>query len=291
MQNRVSVWSDMFFDKTPEEAVTIFKECGMDCFELSVEIGGQLYRRGQKEGMAKVGKEYARYLADNNFSAPQGHLEFIGGDICSANPQSFIDTLKGWIELYQNIGVKRMVLHSGGFDKTLTHDELMERRVTAINELLKPLNGTDFILCLENLIRIINTSEELKETIEALNSKNIGVCYDTGHLNLSKKVFRHYESEEHFFANVGQYIKATHIHDNDGTFDEHLIPNIIYNTDKWPSDPKYINLFLITKLLKKYNYDGLFNFECIGEAYAPDNIRKTKTVLMRQMGEFFTTLY
>ncbi|MEG1520016.1 MAG: hypothetical protein RR458_03425 [Clostridia bacterium] len=78
-----------------------------------------------------------------------------------------------------------------------------------------------------------------------------------------------------------------HIADNDGRTDQHLIPNVRFDKDGFSCDPTKINLCLITKLLKKIGYEGLYNFEVPGEIKAPLEIRKKKMELIKLIGDFY----
>ncbi|MEG1806072.1 MAG: sugar phosphate isomerase/epimerase, partial [Clostridia bacterium] len=124
------------------------------------------------------------------------------------------------------------------------------------------------------------------KTIETIGSDNLGICWDVGHLNLTK-TYSVLETPEHFVEIAGKYIKALHIADNDGRTDQHLIPNVRFDKDGFSCDPTKINLCLITKLLKKIGYEGLYNFEVPGEIKAPLEIRKKKMELIKLIGDFY----
>ncbi|MEG2158987.1 MAG: TIM barrel protein, partial [Clostridia bacterium] len=134
----------------------------------------------------------------------------------------------------------------------MTKEELLTRRLFAFNQLLPIIEGTDNYLCLENLVTIIPHSEELVETIEATNSKNVGICFDCGHLNIGNQ-WSYQETQQHFFDVCGKYIRALHVADNDGRTDQHLIPVAIDNCDMRKNYTTKVDIYELVRLLKSIN--------------------------------------
>jgi sugar phosphate isomerase/epimerase len=65
---------------------------------------------------------------------------------------------------------------------------------------------------------IFQTNPETVLTLlQALNTPQVGHCFDTGHFHLFAKC-----SLEEWFDKLGAYIKEVHLHDNHGERDEHL---------------------------------------------------------------------
>lgn len=69
--------------------------------------------------------------------------------------------------------------------------------------------------------------------IKELKCKNVGLCLDTGHANLN------YERIEEEIERLGDYLIATHIADNHGVKDEHLMP--YFGTICWEKVIKAFN--------------------------------------------------
>ena len=98
-----------------------------------------------------------------------------------------------------------------------------------------------------------------------MGSPDLGICLDTGHLNLTVKGHRN------FILKAGKKLKALHITDNDGTADRHLMPFTRYGID-----------FLeIVKTLREVGYDGIFNLEIPGEAGIPMELRDAKLAYIK----------
>lgn len=89
---------------------------------------------------------------------------------------------------------------------------------------------------------------------------NMGICLDTGHLNIAKG------NPEDFITDTGKLLKALHIADNLGENDDHMLP-FGRGTVDWKS---------VMRALGKISYGGLFNFEVPGERKCPIEIRIAK---------------
>jgi len=70
-----------------------------------------------------------------------------------------------------------------------------------------------------NDIALICESEEILNLIELLGSDNVGILLDTGHLNVTAKTLGFDRFK--FAADIAQYVRAIHLHDNDGSRDSH----------------------------------------------------------------------
>jgi L-ribulose-5-phosphate 3-epimerase len=78
-----------------------------------------------------------------------------------------------------------------------------------------------------------------------IKDNNVGICFDSGH-------YHAYFNDEFDFLKFKNKIFAVHLHDNDKSDDEHLIP--FDGTINWTS---------LLKLLKKCNFDGDITLESI----------------------------
>lgn len=276
----ISVWSSYFNRLSPEEAVLAFKEAGLRNMELSRDHGQVLLDRGKQ---VQTANDFLEFCRKNNFSINQGHICM--KDVQQDKPQKDIDILKKWIEFYKLLNIQYIVVHIGkGLTPPPIHlstEEIFIRRVDAIRELLKCVEGTKYCLCIENLVANVRTGQEMQALMEAINSPNLGVCYDTGHLNQVHKI----ETQENFINCVGKWIKAIHINDNDGMHEQHILP---YSQclDLPPHGVHRIEFDEVLRGLKKINFSGTLNFELPGESEAPIEILRIKLEYIKRMGEY-----
>lgn len=86
--------------------------------------------------------------------------------------------------------------------------------------------------------------EDLCEISDYFNSKYVAVCWDFGHANLLGN------DQEKAIACVGNRIKCTHIHSNDGDYDRHNLPS--QGNIEWEK---------IMPAFKKAGYNGALTLE------------------------------
>lgn len=116
------------------------------------------------------------------------------------------------------------------------------------------------IVGIQRLQKIVNTAEELgirigfentkikgyqEYVLEHIKSDNVGICLDSGHLHA------HFNDELNFEL-FKDKIFCVHLHDNDGSKDQHLIP--FEGTIDWK--------WLLDKL-KECNYKGPITLELV----------------------------
>lgn len=253
---KLSVWSSYYVDLSPEDALRELKAHGYDYCELSDEHALKLLERGDAREVGRAFGEFARELG---IELLQGHL-FLRAKICIPEDR---EVLKRQFDLFDAIGVKNAVLHCDSFTRLENDPGLefkFEENYAALKEMCDYIEGTDIVICLENLRppRITTKAEDLLYFVNRLNNKHIGICLDTGHLNLSENT-----DQLDFIEKAGKHIKALHIADNDGLGrDQHLMP---YGTG-------VVDFVKVISAMKKLGYEGLYNLEIPGERHAPMEI-------------------
>ena len=253
---KLSIWSSYYIDLKVEAAVKRFVKNGIYCSELSDEHGLELLSRS--EDVTETGKKFAEFLKENNFEVSQGHL-WLKAAICSDN--SAVETLYKWIDLYEAIGIKNMVLHCDRLLETdLTKQEKNEKNVEKLLLLAEYVKGRDITICLENLCTYTISVDDLLYLIERVGSPNFGICLDTGHLNITVK------DQREFILKAGKHLKALHIADNEGEYDQHLMPYTRGTVD----------FKEVVKALNEIDYKGVFNHEIPGETHIPLELRDAK---------------
>ncbi len=271
MRADFSIWSGFYFElPTPEDAILAFIEDGIYATELAHEHAQVLLKR---EGTPReIGLAFRAFLDDRGFSIPQGHLSYTipicGGEENTAE-------LLRQIELFSGIGITEAVLHCDALaDSELSLDEKLERNVEALRPLAEAAEKYGICLCLENLRghTPYTSADILIRIIEMLGSPAVGICLDTGHLNLSRA-----SSQREFILCAGKYLRALHIADNDGSGDQHLMP---FGVGK-------VNFSEVVTALREINYEGLFNYEIPGErSRCPLALRHAKAALAKAGYEY-----
>ena len=253
---KLSVWSSYYYALSPEDAVCEFKAHGFNYCELSCEHSEVLLNRGEPK---EVGKTFGAFCRKVGVEVLQGHLFFYNTKICKPEDRALI---KKQLDLFMAIGIKNAVLHcdpladENGVKAPV--DIARQENIKAISDLLDYVKGNDIVICLENLITspAVNSVEGLMYFIEHFNSKNLGICLDTGHLNLRDR------DQVSFIRRAGEHIKALHLDDNEEKTDQHLMP---YGRGS-------VDFVSVLREMKRLNYQGLYNLEIPGESGAPFEI-------------------
>ena len=121
------------------------------------------------------------------------------------------------LDLTEVLKPKIVVFHSG-YDKW-KYDERVDIWLEGSLKTWKPVNERAEALGVEIAVENIFEDEptNLKLLMEAMNSKNFGICFDTGHFNLFSKMFL-----SNWLEMIKPYIVELHLHDNTKSKDLHL---------------------------------------------------------------------
>lgn len=266
---KLSIWSNFYYELGPEEAVERFCENGIYCAELSDEHGEQLLLRS--EDIYKTASDFSAFLKSKKFEISQGHL-WLKAKICSDD--TAVKKLCRWIDLYEAIGIKNMVLHCDNLESTnLSKEEKTEKNVEKLRVLAEYIENKEITICLENLRARSSDSKEgidygaddLLNIIKRVGSSKFGICLDTGHLNLTLK------NQRYFILKAGEKLKALHIADNEGSVDQHLMP---FSRGR-------VNFEEVVQALTEIGYNGVFNLEIPGECPIPIELRDAKIAYIK----------
>jgi sugar phosphate isomerase/epimerase len=264
MEAKLSIWSYYYYELSPEEAVEEFIKNGINCSELSSEHGLELLNRDVD--VVSTGKKFAQFINERNFEISQGHL-WLKVKLCSDDDA--IDKLYRWIDMYEAIGIKNMVLHYDRLSGTgLSRRERADKNIEKLKILAEYIKNKDITICLENLSPNIpdvkeligHNADDLLYIIERVGSEKFGICLDTGHLNLTEN------SQREFILKAGKKLKALHIADNQGRSNQHMMPYTRGTVD----------FKEVVEALREVDYHGLFNLEISGESHIPLELRNEK---------------
>jgi sugar phosphate isomerase/epimerase len=126
-----------------------------------------------------------------------------------------VEEIKRTLEVAEKVPFKYLIQHLG-----VTGQEFDERRIDAAFSSLEEINlfahqrGVEVLI--ENTPNGLTTPEKLLYFFE-LTHLNMNVVLDVGHANMKEGV-------ENAYKLLAPRIRSTHIHDNDGTSDQHLFP-------------------------------------------------------------------
>lgn len=182
----------------------------------------------------------------------QSHLEFYNVlDFRIPNREIREELVRRGIAASGKMGVKWAVLHPGTIYEDGAYS--LEKSRKANMEYLKPhleqaaLWGVG--IAVENLPdkerrRFGGAPEELIDFVDEMKTENLGICWDIGHANLMKL------DQAQWIRRIGPRLKAVHVADNFGEWDEHMAP--YYGSVNWVS---------VVQALKEIEFPYDFTFE------------------------------
>lgn len=148
-------------------------------------------------------------------SGPQAHL-----NICDLNKSkriAAVDEIKRAIEVVESIPCPYLIQHVGGLNEEFDEHKL-DMAFNSLEEisLFAKQRGAEILL--ENIPNGFSTGDKLCYLL-GVTHLDLNFCFDVGHANLMEGV-------EEAFERMKPRIRSTHVHDNNGTDDNHLFPTL-----------------------------------------------------------------
>ncbi len=186
----------------------------------------------------------------------QAHSNFYNFCDPGTKEKEFLDAMVfRSIECAAILGVKWIVIHAGtDFQSPTPVRDSKRKNVEYLKPVIEWAAKQGVGLAIENLWdyniaplkRYTASAEELADLADTLSREydNVGICWDFEHANIMK------QAQVPALELIGDRLKATHVSDNIGIENDHILPFCGY-TD-WEE---------IMKALKKIGYTGDFTYE------------------------------
>ena len=264
-----SIWSSACpdFEAMPE----MLSACNLHYAELSIRHSAILVEQTPAQW-----KKFRQKCEDLGLSFRQGHLRN-QIDIATCDRQKSQETLEllyRWLEMYETLGITAGVLHPGGWDALYQGVEparMQAARAEFLGKLASCTASLQVTVCLENIPDIAPDYASLQEMLDlAPAGSRLGVCLDTGHLNLTTA------DPGNFIRQAGPKLLALHLNDNCGAQDRprdamgYWYPDDLHLLPFWGK--RAVNWSEVFTALQEVNYQGLLNFEipgAVGNASLP----------------------
>lgn len=150
------------------------------------------------------------------------------------------------------LGAPVMVVHPGGLrrDDTMPSKQC-EQLLKSLDLVLPEAERGDVRIALENLLAdsIFSDITFLVEQVAEIGDERVGICLDTGHANVMGF------AAADAVRLIGSRLYALHVHDNDGTGDQHQPP--FAGTIDWSG---------FADALDEMGYTGTLNLEVVDRA-------------------------
>ena len=170
------------------------------------------------------------------------------------------------IDIARQIPTKFLVVHLGVPDELvpLAGANLRDAALDSLERVVALAEPAGLQVAVELMPNDLSRSAALVEIVEDdLELPNVGICLDFGHAALEGDVVDAVET-------VAGLLVTTHVHDNRGRSDDHLVP--FDGTIDWPS---------VLTSLQKVGYEGTLMFEPAGTRNAAAVLERTRAVRER----------
>lgn len=242
------------YTKTDAEAVAAFEGTGFRYLDYS-------FYNAARPGSVMLTDGWIREVERAAETAARLGFEFVQAHAPSYNPlepgvdhENGLRALLRSIEACGRLGVRNIVLHAA-FGEEYTYPEGREGFFRANRRFCESLFPTmekyGVSVCMENSAEknmggryFFMTGGEIADFVEWVGHPLLQGCMDVGHANMRD------ESVYKTLRELGPHLKALHIQDNFGVFDEHTAP--FFGT---------LDLDGVMQALLDVGYDGYFTFE------------------------------
>lgn len=197
----ISIYDWFGYELPIEERYRLIKKAGFDGVMLWWSEG---FGRGKYRSGARLAREAG--LTIENIHAP---IEY-QNDLWLANlaGEALVNCYLECIEDCSNLEIPTIVIHLPD-EKHIHNPFAMDR----FKHIVDRAEQRGVSLALENLWNLTNLTHVLNE----VDSPQVGFCYDVSHH------YRYYP-EYDFLSVYGERLKATHLHDNNGSYAQHGLP-------------------------------------------------------------------
>ncbi len=179
------------------------------------------------------------------------------------------------------VGVKWAVLHpvTGADGSALDLETNLDANHQAFDRIAEYAGKRGVGIAFENMSDSKNrrrfgaTAEELLALVDSFRSSGVGICWDTGHAN------RVYADQAPAIRKLGRHIKATHIDDNLGVDDLHMLPFL--GTVPWEA---------VMEAFKDIGYQGDLIYEISINNRMPADLKDMTAAYSCEVGRYLLSL-
>jgi sugar phosphate isomerase/epimerase len=127
-----------------------------------------------------------------------------------------IDEMKRALEVAEHIPFRFFVVHLGG-ERQPADGRRMDAAFSSLEQMVLFAKQRGVVIALENTPGELGAPATLLQFISQTHLHDLRLCFDTGHANIGDGIAASFEL-------MRDLVVTTHIHDNHGDKDEHLVP-------------------------------------------------------------------
>lgn len=206
------------------DAIPVLADQGVTAVEIGIDFPEYFDHRDSFELDSLMSRLSTSGIRVHSVHAPFGPQYDISS-LDDAVHERGVDALIDSIELASVLEARNVIVHASDVLPKIANGRL-ERARGVLREMAGVAQESGIVLALENLPPgyLGHTPGEIVALLNGIDPESIGICFDTGHANLSGRFIEFAES---------MLVRAvtTHIHDNNGSEDQHLFPG--YGNINW----------------------------------------------------------
>ncbi|NER87924.1 sugar phosphate isomerase/epimerase family protein [Moorena sp. SIO3A2] len=219
------------------EKLSTYYDAGIEAIELGMRVNVE---EGDLEKLVEM---TSRFLVHNYFPPPSNSFILNLASDNSTIRQRSLDLAQRAIKLVRQLNAPFYSIHAGfmtdpyGFGNPYflfpeltgvnVRQEVLDRFVNAVSIANQYALDHGVGLLVENNVCappikgqvLLDRADEFLQLFEAIDSPNLGIILDFGHLNVAAHTLGFDRLD--FIERLTPYIRCFHVHDNDGMFDSH----------------------------------------------------------------------
>ena len=263
---KLGVSSFIFEDYKLKLKLPLLKEAGIEHIEVKPKVGHFDFHD------PKYLEEMAREFNKNGIKVKSMHMPPNGVDISLIEEYdrvwSIREVEKTILALLRLEG-EIIVIHPGSkINNEKERKKRREKSEQSLEEILEFCEYWGVKIALENTLpgKTGDSVSEVLEIVKKFNSKNLGICLDTGHCNITSSLYNQNGVVESL-KDIKDYLFHLHIHDNFGKNDDHNMP--FTGNINWKE---------FVRVLKEIKYQGVFMFEIRESVDNKDTLQHIKDI-------------
>ena len=132
-----------------------------------------------------------------------------------------MDEIKRALDVAEQIPYRYFVQHMGGSRET-PDERKRDAALSSLEPLVLHAKHAGVTIALENTPSEMGDPAYLKSFVDATRLAGLRFCFDVGHANLAETTAEN--KLAHSFEPMRELMATTHVHDNRGEKDDHLVP-------------------------------------------------------------------
>ncbi len=270
------------------ESMKRLKSIGFDAVDLNISDAGKNFFRLADDDWIDWIAQIKDLSQEINLPITQAHAPFYNAIEPESSKAAIWEPLiKRAIEAAGILQIPWIVMHPGTYpDDTYDFKESKRRNYDYFMPYLEEAAKYGIGIAIENMADDIrrtylrpsavycSTHVELVDLVDSFQVDNVGICWDFGHAHLMGL------DQREALRYIGERLKATHVADNSGMRDDHIMP--FQGTIDWRR---------ILPVLGEIGYRGDLTYEIHNStSRLPDNLLDDTAVLAEKVGRYLLSL-